>query len=198
MICDVSRKGKELTSFWTTGCGGIRCGLVLVSRLGTAVQAGRPSHGLFSLAFAQIYDRLGVTLTERGESFYQSRMQDVVAEMETKGNSCSCGLIRPRSRSLDILGVLVQDQGMKLVFPTQCETPMILVKSDGGFTYDTSDLASLKHRLMDERADWLVYVVDAGQVRAIVLKRIRCPKVLYFAEFAFPTVVRRRPESRLV
>ena len=41
--------------------------------------------------------------------------------------------------------------------------PLTIVKSDGGFTYDTSDLAALRHRVSEERGDWLVYVVDAGQ-----------------------------------
>ena len=40
----------------------------------------------------------------------------------------------------------------------------MLVKSDGAFTYDTSDMTALKHRVMEEKGDWLVYVVDSGQV----------------------------------
>jgi len=95
-------------------------------------------------AFARIYDRLDVTLIERGESFYQDLMKHVVAELEQKG-------------------LVVEDEGMKLVFPSELDTPMILVKSDGGYTYDTSDLASIRHRLLVEKANWLVYVVDAGQ-----------------------------------
>lgn len=42
--------------------------------------------------------------------------------------------------------------------------PMTIVKSDGGFTYDTSDLAALKHRIEEEKADRLIYITDAGQV----------------------------------
>lgn len=38
-----------------------------------------------------------------------------------------------------------------------------MVKSDGGYTYGTSDLAALKHRLVEEKADWILYVVDKGQ-----------------------------------
>jgi len=38
-----------------------------------------------------------------------------------------------------------------------------MVKSDGGFTYDTSDMATIKFRLEEEKGDWLIYVVDAGQ-----------------------------------
>lgn len=42
--------------------------------------------------------------------------------------------------------------------------PLTLVKSDGGYTYDTSDMAALQHRLHTEKGDWLIYVVDNGQV----------------------------------
>lgn len=40
---------------------------------------------------------------------------------------------------------------------------MTVQKSDGAFTYDTSDLACLRHRIQKENGDWLIYVVDAGQ-----------------------------------
>jgi arginyl-tRNA synthetase len=35
---------------------------------------------------------------------------------------------------------------------------------DGGYTYDTSDLAAIKNRLVTEKGDILIYVVDSGQV----------------------------------
>ena len=44
------------------------------------------------------------------------------------------------------------------------KVPLTLVKSDGGYTYDTSDMAAIKHRLQVEKGNWLIYVVDAGQV----------------------------------
>jgi len=44
------------------------------------------------------------------------------------------------------------------------EVPMTIVKTDGSFTYDTSDMATIKQRLDEEKADWLVYVIDSGQV----------------------------------
>ena len=43
--------------------------------------------------------------------------------------------------------------------------PLTVVKFDGGYTYDTSDLAALRHRIEVEKADWLIYVVDSGQVK---------------------------------
>lgn len=42
--------------------------------------------------------------------------------------------------------------------------PLTIVKSDGGYTYDTSDLAAIRHRLFDEKADIIIYVTDSGQV----------------------------------
>lgn len=42
--------------------------------------------------------------------------------------------------------------------------PFTIVKSDGGFTYDTSDIATLKQRIEEEKADRVIYVVDSGQV----------------------------------
>jgi len=120
------------------------CVVRLQSRDPEFIQAWNLICNVSRQAFNQIYDRLDVTLIERGESFYQDRMKEIVAELEQKG-------------------LVVQDQGMKLVFPTHCETPLILVKSDGGFTYDTSDLATLRQRLFEEKAEWIIYVVDAGQ-----------------------------------
>jgi arginyl-tRNA synthetase len=35
--------------------------------------------------FQKVYDRLDVTLTERGESFYQKRMESLVEELDSKG-----------------------------------------------------------------------------------------------------------------
>lgn len=49
--------------------------------------------------------------------------------------------------------------------PSKDNIPFTIVKSDGGFTYDTSDLATIKQRIEEERGDWLIYVTDAGQVR---------------------------------
>ena len=61
-------------------------------------------------------------------------------------------------------GLLKEDQGSKVIFVPGYELPLMLVKSDGAFTYDTSDMTALKHRVMVEKGDWLIYVVDSGQV----------------------------------
>ena len=53
---------------------------------------------------------------------------------------------------------------------SETNIPLIVVKSDGAFTYDTSDLATLRYRLMEEKADWIVYVVGQSQVWALLLE----------------------------
>ncbi|XP_030067658.1 arginine--tRNA ligase, cytoplasmic [Microcaecilia unicolor] len=94
--------------------------------------------------FQRIYDCLDIKLIERGESFYQDQMTDVVKLFEEKG--------------------LVQDdEGRKIVFPPGCSIPLTIVKSDGGYTYDTSDLAAVHQRLFEEKGDIIIYVVDSGQ-----------------------------------
>lgn len=49
------------------------------------------------------------------------------------------------------------------MYPADKSLPLIMVKSDGGFTYDTSDMATLRQRIEEEKAEWIVYVTDAGQ-----------------------------------
>ncbi|XP_065058798.1 arginine--tRNA ligase, cytoplasmic-like isoform X2 [Rhopilema esculentum] len=94
--------------------------------------------------FQKIYDRLEITLIERGESFYQDRMTQVVKELEEAG-------------------IVDLEEGRKVAFAPGIKVPLTMVKSDGGYTYDTSDSACLKQRLFEEKADWIVYITDAGQ-----------------------------------
>jgi len=53
------------------------------------------------------------------------------------------------------------------MFLPDIEVPMTIVKSGGGYTYDTSDMATIKQRLDEEKADWIIYVIDMGQVRDV-------------------------------
>lgn len=95
--------------------------------------------------FQAIYDRLGISIIERGESFYHSMMPEVVEQ-------------------LDNYGLLTLEEGRKLFFlKDMSNPPLTIVKSDGGYTYDTSDLAAIRHRIQEEKAQWIIYVVDRGQ-----------------------------------
>ena len=69
-------------------------------------------------------------------------------------------------------GRVIEDEGRKVMFVKGMKVPLTVVKSDGGFTYDTSDLAAIKQRLEQENGEWLVYVTDAGQVRQCVFIKV--------------------------
>jgi len=101
-------------------------------------------------AYKEIYDLLEVSLLERGESFYNPMLAPVVADLESKG-------------------LITVSDGAKCVFMegfTNREgnpLPFMVQKSDGGYNYDTTDIASIRHRIEEEKGDRLIYVTDAGQ-----------------------------------
>ena len=97
--------------------------------------------------YLPIYRRLGVLLTqehERGESFYNDKLADIVKELQDKG-------------------IAVESEGAIVVFVEGQEAPLMIRKSDGGFGYGTTDLAAVKFRLQELKADRVVYFVDARQ-----------------------------------
>ena len=95
--------------------------------------------------FDAIYKRLDVKdLVERGESFYND-------------------LIPARLEALAERGVSTVSEGAQCVFTPGNKTPLIVRKSDGGFNYASTDIAAIWHRINVEKADWIIYVTDAGQ-----------------------------------
>ncbi|KAL0821951.1 hypothetical protein ABMA28_005341 [Loxostege sticticalis] len=103
--------------------------------------------------FQKIYDRLDIKIIDRGESFYQSRMDIVVKELKDKG-------------------LLEEDEGRFIMWgdaEKHTGIPLTVVKSDGGYTYDTSDMATIKQRVEEEKGDRFIYVTDAGQATHFVI-----------------------------
>jgi arginyl-tRNA synthetase len=100
--------------------------------------------------FEIIYDWLDIHLTERGESFYNPLLPTVVKDLEKSS-------------------LLVEDAGAKCVFLEGFTNkdgkplPLIVQKSDGGYNYATTDLAALRYRIEQDKADRIIYVTDAGQ-----------------------------------
>lgn len=103
--------------------------------------------------FEEVYARLGVRLTNadiRGESAYKDDLPVVVAELKKKN--------------------LAKDsEGAVCVFPEGFKDkegerlPVIIQKSDGAYLYATMDLAALKYRVEQLKADKIIYVTDARQ-----------------------------------
>lgn len=104
------------------------------------------------LEFQKVYDRLDIKIIDRGESFYQSRMESIVKELKDRG------FLEEDEGRLIMWGDAEKHEGI----------PLTIVKSDGGYTYDTSDMATIKQRVEEEKGDRFIYVTDAGQTTHFV------------------------------
>jgi arginyl-tRNA synthetase len=97
---------------------------------------------------------LGITFDNEneihGESFYKDMLPDVVAELKKKG-------------------LAVESEGAVCVFPEGFKDkegkplPVIVQKSDGAYLYATTDLAAIRYRVGELKADKIIYVTDARQ-----------------------------------
>ena len=132
-----------------------------------ALQSGdegtlRSWHLLIDLStryFSAVYGLLDVRLTDddfAGESFYNPMLADVAEELEERG-------------------LAEVHEGALCVFPPGFSGrdgrpfPLMVRKSDGGFGYDTTDLAALRYRVQELKADRIIYVVDARQAQHFAL-----------------------------
>jgi arginyl-tRNA synthetase len=39
----------------------------------------------------------------------------------------------------------------------------MIMKTDGGFNYDTTDMAAIRYRIDEKKVDWIIYITDSGQ-----------------------------------
>lgn len=76
---------------------------------------------------------------------------------------------QPVVDELQSSGVAVVDSGALCVFVEGSQVPLMVQKSDGGYGYASTDMAAIKQRVFDEKADWIIYVTDMGQVRGVHL-----------------------------
>ena len=142
----------------------------------------RKMQSLSQAQFDHIYGRLGVTFDHTlGESFYNSRLRATVDELmqrglarESEGARCvfSDGSVPPKEDPF-----LIHQEG------EWRPHPCLIQKSDGGFNYATTDLATLAYRLETWRPDDIIYVTDGRQQ-------------LHFRQI-FATFRRWHPEARV-
>ena len=99
--------------------------------------------------FQKLYDLLGVRFDERlGESFYNEALA-------------------PLCERLAAQGVAEMSEGALCIFfrdiPALADKPLIIRKSDGGFLYATTDLATIEYRTGKWNPSQIWYVVGAPQ-----------------------------------
>lgn len=122
------------------------------------LQAGRAGYRALWRHFVAVTERalkedfaaLGVSFDLwYGESRYSERIPRLINRLELSGIA---------QRSEGALVVHVSTDADSTVLP-----PLILVKSDGGFLYGTTDMAAIDERVQDLGADIILYVVDQRQ-----------------------------------
>ncbi len=93
-------------------------------------------------------------------------MLDVVKELQSKSKKQK--IFENRILFFLWIDLLKLEEGRQVMFLPNIDVPMTIVKTDGSFTYDTSDMATIKQRLFEEKADWIIYVIDLGQVNDFI------------------------------
>jgi len=113
--------------------------------------------------FDTIYNRLGVKFDHTlGESFYNPWLNDVVEDLLKRG------IARESDGAVAVFsdGSLPPKEDPFLVKNRDGEwvaDPALVRKSDGGFNYTTTDLATVDYRLKTWSPDEILYVVDDRQ-----------------------------------
>ena len=103
--------------------------------------------------FNKVYSTLGVTLTDEdlaGESMYNDELGKLCDELEAKGIA---------TVSDGALCVFLDGYTGREGKPV----PLIIRKSDGGYGYATTDLATIKYRVGELHAHRVLYVIGAPQ-----------------------------------
>ncbi|KAL3651364.1 hypothetical protein CASFOL_004366 [Castilleja foliolosa] len=95
--------------------------------------------------FEKVYQRLGVDLEEKGESYYNPFIPLALEQLRGKG------LIKKDKKGADA------------IFIEEKKSSLTVVKSNGGYNYASTDLTALWYRLNVEKAEWILYVTDVGQ-----------------------------------
>ena len=106
---------------------------------------------LSTRSYRKIYDLMGLSsVIERGESFYNPFLAETLEE-------------------LDELNLLEESKGAMCIFLEGFTNrdgnplPLIVKKSDGGYNYATTDLAAIRYRVREDKAQRVIYPVGSEQ-----------------------------------
>jgi arginyl-tRNA synthetase len=122
----------------------------------------REMQALSQVQFDTVYGRLGVKFDHvLGESFYNPWLREVVDDLVKRGiareSEGATAIFSDGKFSQKEDPFLIQRDG------EWHPNPALVQKSDGGFNYATTDLATLDYRLRTWNPDRILYVTDARQ-----------------------------------
>ena len=96
-------------------------------------------------AIQSMYDSLNIKFDKvLGESYYNPMLAGVITGLKESG-------------------LASDSEGAVCVFTEGNDAPFIVQKTDGAFTYATTDLATIQYRIKEFGAQHMLYVVDARQ-----------------------------------
>jgi len=96
-------------------------------------------------ALDAVYQRLEISFDlTLGESYYQPQLAQVADDLKSRGFA-------------------TDSNGALCIFIEGNNAPLIIRKTDGAFTYGTTDLATIAYRETELKADAILYVVDDRQ-----------------------------------
>ncbi|QQG46884.1 MAG: arginine--tRNA ligase [Candidatus Azosocius agrarius] len=98
----------------------------------------------------QIYTLLHIKILNKGESFYNALLNNMVKNLQKKNliiqsNKAQCVFFK------------------KYINKKKNLLPFIIKKSNESYNYATTDISTIKYRILSEKAQWLIYVTDTGQ-----------------------------------
>ncbi|HFL8794771.1 MAG TPA: arginine--tRNA ligase [Candidatus Azosocius sp. HAIN] len=98
----------------------------------------------------EIYKLLNIKILNKGESFYNSLLKDIIKNLKKKN-------------------LIIKSYKAKCIFIKKFKNkknnilPFIIEKSNESYNYSTTDLTTIKYRILIEKTQWIIYVTDNGQ-----------------------------------
>ncbi len=120
-------------------------------------------------SFNEIYSMLSIKLEERGESFYNTLLPDIVEDLKEKK-------------------LAVLSEGAWCIFHEGLPSPLMIQKQDGSYNYDTTDMAAMYYRVSIDNADRIIIVTDSGQSLHFELIKKTAEKAGYLKNTKFDHV----------
>lgn len=95
--------------------------------------------------YKKLFEMLDVKQIDMGESYYKPYIPEMIAD------------------AISYTDTVYHDDGRLIATINKKDVPLTLLKSDGSYTYGTTDLCALKYRINVQKANEILYVVDNAQ-----------------------------------
>ena len=147
----------------------------------------------------KIWERL-IEISKAGFNNTYRRLNVLLDDGDLAGESTYNEFLNQVSEDLQSRGIAVEDQGALVVFVDGFDAPAIIRNSAGGYGYDVTDIAAIRYRVNELKADRIIYVTDARQANHFALAFAVARKAGYLPDSAWcsaPTASRSRPAKAL-